>query len=178
MVTADYHDPDWGCFVDFFAIRGWKIAGMGDEGLNPQPLILVLSQVHMTYFPATTIPNGNVLGWKFGLRIELPDGSIPGINFWPQAGKKIKKLKSQPKRPVMHLLKRCPGLSKYQCTICSWILMVWCFKVTYRFGGVFDLALTISLLILSPAGNQGLSLKNKKYKTFIFESLIFNQNEE
>jgi len=32
----------------FFAMRGWKIAGMGCLGLNPQPQIFVLSQVPMT----------------------------------------------------------------------------------------------------------------------------------
>jgi len=37
----------------FFAIQGWKIAGMGGRGLNPQPqpYILVLSQVPMTSQP-------------------------------------------------------------------------------------------------------------------------------
>jgi len=38
MATADYYYPDWECLVDFFfAIQGWKIAGMGGGGLNPQP---------------------------------------------------------------------------------------------------------------------------------------------
>jgi len=37
VVTADYNYPDWECLVDFFAIWGWKIAGMGWWGLNPQP---------------------------------------------------------------------------------------------------------------------------------------------
>jgi len=35
----------------FFAIRGWKINGMGGWGLNPQSYILVLSQVPMTSQP-------------------------------------------------------------------------------------------------------------------------------
>jgi len=35
LVTADYYYPDWGEPIDFFAIRGWKIAGMaGDQTLN------------------------------------------------------------------------------------------------------------------------------------------------
>jgi len=31
MVIADYYYPDWGCLVDFFAIPGWKIAGMAGD---------------------------------------------------------------------------------------------------------------------------------------------------
>jgi len=38
MVTADYYYPDWGWPVDFFVIRGLKIAGMGSRELNPQPI--------------------------------------------------------------------------------------------------------------------------------------------
>jgi len=37
-VTADYYYPEWGHLVNFFAIWGWKIAGMGSWGLNPQHL--------------------------------------------------------------------------------------------------------------------------------------------
>jgi len=36
MATADYYYPDSALLI-FFAIRGWKIAGMGARGLNPQP---------------------------------------------------------------------------------------------------------------------------------------------
>jgi len=42
MVTEDYYYPDWGCFVHFFATRGWKIDGMAGD-LKPQP-----SQVPIT----------------------------------------------------------------------------------------------------------------------------------
>jgi len=35
MVTADYFYPDCECLVDFFAIQGWKIAGMGDRRIEP-----------------------------------------------------------------------------------------------------------------------------------------------
>jgi len=29
MVTTDCYYPDWGCHVDFYAIWGWIIAGIG-----------------------------------------------------------------------------------------------------------------------------------------------------
>jgi len=39
-VTKDYYYPDWVCLVDFFAIWGWKIAGVSGWGLNPPTLDL------------------------------------------------------------------------------------------------------------------------------------------
>jgi len=48
MVTADYYYPNWECLVDFFAIRGWKIAGTA-WGLNFEPTTLDLSSQSGAY---------------------------------------------------------------------------------------------------------------------------------
>jgi len=36
MAIEEYYYPDGEC-LDFFAIRGWKIAGMDGWGLNSEP---------------------------------------------------------------------------------------------------------------------------------------------
>jgi len=55
MVIADYYHPDRGCLVDFFCNPGLKNCWHG-VGLNPQPLIFILSQE-----PLTTQPRQPVL---------------------------------------------------------------------------------------------------------------------
>jgi len=76
MATADYYYPDWECLVDFFfAIRGWKIAGMGGQGIEPTTTTLDLSSQSGAYdlsAIATHLDEKQPWLWKAAKPIKTP----------------------------------------------------------------------------------------------------------
>jgi len=115
MVTADYYYPEWGCLVDFFAIWGWEIVGIGSRGLNPQPFRSLFSV--RCLWPLSHGDPYVVMdpGQKFLTRVGSGQPFMVWVRIWKISPKNVKFFNFLPfgsKKIASGRVRKYPGQSR------------------------------------------------------------------